>query len=295
MRIAVAATPAIAIPSLEALLQHHEIVAVFTQPDKPYGRGQHLRESDVGQWARTKKLPVYKELNHPDILSSVDLVVTVAYGVLVREELLQLPRYGFINLHYSLLPRWRGAAPVQRALLAGDEETGISIFKLDQGMDTGPIYIQRKISISRMWTASQLFDELNSLGSRALLDALDLIADGVAPSEQEGIATLAPKIEKSEFHLDFLHSAFSVHNRVRALFPHSYFLIQGQRIKVLASREGVRDEATAASVVGLNPLSIACGDGRTLVIERVLPEGKREMASEEWIRGARLEIGALVG
>ena len=295
MRIAVAATPAIAIPSLEALMQRHEIVAVFTQPDKPYGRGQRLRQSDVGTWAQSKGLPVFKELTHPEILSAVDLVITVAYGVLVRDELLKLPRHGFINLHYSLLPRWRGAAPVQRALLAGDSETGVTIFKLDQGMDTGPIYIQRRLAIAPTWNSAELFDELNVLGSSALLDALDEIEQGRVPREQEGAATLAPKIDKSEFHLDFYRPALEVHNRIRALFPHSYFLVQGERVKALTSREGEGCQAPAGSVIEQDPLTIACGDGRALIIERVVPEGKREMASGDWLRGARLEIGALVG
>ena len=292
MRIAVAATPALSIPALETLHRDHEISFVLTQPDRPSGRGRSLRESEVAQWAHTQGLPVFKDLHSCHLLPTVDLVVTVAYGVLIPKDVLRLPKHGFINLHYSLLPRWRGAAPVQRALMAGDKKTGVTVFQLDAGMDTGPIYVQQEIEIDEQWRAQELFVALNEIGAESILKAIELIEDGTSPVVQEGESCLAPKIAKSEFHINFSQEAEELRNLVRGLFPSAYMTYLSQRIKVLAATRGPAQTGVTGEVSALDPLTVSCGNGSSLIIERVLPEGKREMSAAEWVRGSRLDIGA---
>ena len=291
MRIAVAATPALSIPALETLHRNHEISFVLTQPDRPSGRGRTLRESEVAQWAHSKGLQIFKDIHSCNLLSTVNLVVTVAYGVLIPERLLRLPRHGFINLHYSLLPLWRGAAPVQRALMAGDKKTGVTVFQLDAGMDTGPIYVQEEIAIDDEWRAQELFDALNEIGGKSLLDAIEQITAGKSPKAQQGEGSLAPKIAKSEFHIDFSQEAQKVRNLVRALSPFAYTTYRSQRVKVLSASAGLAQVGATGEVLSLEPLTVACGKGSSIIIEQVLPEGKRAMSAAEWIRGSRLQTG----
>ena len=295
MRIAVAATPALTLPILETLYSQHEILFVLTQPDRPAGRGRAMRESDVAQWAHTKNLPVYKELASCERIHDVELVITIAYGVLIPSSILALPRYGFINLHYSLLPKFRGAAPVQRSLMAGDTESGVTVFQLDRGMDTGPIFVQRRVEIEDWWNCDDLFAVLSRIGSEALLETLDQVQSGEQPHPQEGAPSLAPKIAKSELHINFSHSSTVIRNHIRGLFPDAYMEYGTQRIKVLSGLIGPSCTAVPGSVVSLDPLTIACGEGTSLTIDRVLPEGKRAMSAAEWLRGARIESGSSFG
>lgn len=295
MRIGIAATPAIAIPALERLSEKHAIEFLLTQPDKPFGRGQSLRESDVAQWAHSKAIPVFKELSEEVPLSSVDLVVVIAYGKIISQKFLEVPRFGFINLHYSLLPRWRGAAPVQRSLMAGDKSSGVTVFRLDQGMDTGPIFTVRQTPIDDGWSASELFERLNSLGSDALLEALSKIESGEEPHAQKGEPTYAPKIAKEEYQIQFSDDARKVRDQIRGLYPNAFFTYGGQRIKVTKAHDIEGVSAEPGAMCSLDPFTIACAGQSALVIDRIIPEGKREMSSAEWIRGARIEIGEIGG
>lgn len=295
MRIAVAATPSLAIPSLEALYHKHDIAFVITQPDRPTGRGRNVQQSDVAAWAITKGLPVYKNLSECTLLSEVDCVITIAFGVIIPKEILARPRFGFLNLHYSLLPRWRGAAPVQRALMAGDKKTGVTVFQLEAGMDTGPIFVSREMIIEENWNAEDLFTRLNEIGSQALLDAIDLVESGFQPKAQNGQPTLAPKIAKEEFLLNFALPSQRLRAVIRGLYPSSYTFFDGKRVKVLAAENGPAVHGRAGEVMGADPLIVACGDGSSLILQRVIPEGKREMATQDWVRGTRIEPGAFFG
>ena len=176
MRLAVAASPEVAIPTLEALLgSSHELVSVISQPDRPAGRGKVLTPTPVSEWALAHQLPLLRPDSKEEIAAAVedvDCVVTIGYGVLLPESILSIPRYGFLNLHFSLLPRWRGAAPVQRAIEAGDAVTGVTVFQLDAGMDTGPIYVQESYPISAETTAGELLDELSKFGPKLIAETL---------------------------------------------------------------------------------------------------------------------------
>jgi len=291
MRIAIAATPSIAIPAIERLTKFHEIAFLLTQPDKPFGRGQEVHESDVAQWGRRHGLKVFKSLEECADLASVDLVITIAYGVLIPESYLAQPRHGFVNLHYSLLPRWRGAAPVQRALLAGDEQTGVTVFQLEKGMDTGPIYVQHKIAIDPEWNSHQLFERLNELGGQALLETIEVIAQGGVPVAQHGSPTYAPKIGKDEFRLNFSRTAEELGNQIRALYPSTFCFYGEKRFKILQASSSVASGCSPGDVVATSPLTIGCGEGTALICEVVQPEGKRAMSAQDWVRGAKIEIG----
>ena len=298
MRIAIAATPAIAIPALESLSRQHHIIFVVTQSDKAQGRGRQILPSEVAQWASQRSIEVLKPerfIELEDRLVEVDLVITIAYGQIIPERVLNVPRYGFINLHYSLLPQWRGAAPVQRALMAGDKKSGVTVFALDKGMDTGPIYVQKEVVIAREWRSKELFEELNRVGVIALQECVEKIESGATPYVQVGEPSFAPKIEKSENHLALEKPASTLFNEIRGLYPNAYFNFKESRIKVTTAHEGSSSIGKCGEVIELQPLRIVCGENSSLIITSVIPEGKREMSSEEWLRGARLTIGEIFG
>ena len=298
MRLAVAATPEVALPTLNALLKtSHDIAFIITQPDRPAGRGQELRESAVSDWARNHSIRVIKpahaqELN--GVLADIDLVITIGYGVILPQEILDIPTYGFINLHFSLLPRWRGAAPVQRAIEAGDSITGVSVFQLDAGMDTGPIYTAREIALDPQWTSADLFEVLAELGVPALLDTLQDIANEVLPTpqNQEG-ATRAHKISKAEANINWRQPAQTIIRTINAFTPTpgAWTTLKDSPIKI----SGVSTNSESR----LAPGEIALVQGELLVgtldksiaIAYLRPAGKREMPATAWANGARLTLG----
>jgi methionyl-tRNA formyltransferase len=202
MRIGVAATPNVAIPTLNWLLESgHELVRVITQPDRPAGRGRELKQSEVALWANQHSIPFVKPANANELLpyvADLDLLLTIAYGVLLPQFILDAPKYGCVNMHFSLLPNYRGAAPVQRALLAGEVRTGVTIFKLDSGMDTGPIYATQTVDIDPAWRSLELLSELSLIGKQLLPQVLQSILSGQSPVAQTGIGTLAKKISKAD-------------------------------------------------------------------------------------------------
>ena len=239
MRIAVAATPEVAIPSLDALLaSKHELLSVITQPDRPSGRGQSLNESSVSRWAKENGVQTHKperDTNPQHLLTHVDLLITIDYGVILPKQVFELPRYGSLNLHFSLLPRWRGAAPVQRAIEAGDLVSGVTVFALDEGMDTGPIYTQNRFALDADITSDELFVELAELGAEALLHTLDLIESGVRPSPQsDHSATRALKLSKEEGLIDWAQSADAISSKVRAFTsqPGTWTNFRGSVLKI---------------------------------------------------------------
>jgi methionyl-tRNA formyltransferase len=211
VRIGVAATPDVAIPTLNWLLQsEHEVVLIITQPDRPAGRGRILKQTVVADWANDHQIPVVKPENPKDLIGRIeelDLVLTIGYGVLLPQNILDLPKYGFLNLHFSLLPAYRGAAPVQRALQNGETVTGVSVFQLDKGMDTGPVFVQQSSTIDPSWRSFELLQHLANLGPDVVNRSLAMIDNGNTPNDQVGEPSIAPKIDKAEAKIDFSKEA----------------------------------------------------------------------------------------
>ncbi len=301
MLIGVAATPDVAIPTLDwLLLSDYTIDLVITQPDRPAGRGRQLTQSVVGQWAHQHSINLVKPEKSSELagkIDDLDLVLTIGYGVLLPENILALPKYGFLNLHFSLLPAYRGAAPAQRALHNGETTTGVTVFKLDKGMDTGPIYSQKSIAIDPAWRSFELLRELSLLGPAAVADAINQIEKGLEPIAQAGEASIAPKITKAEAKIDFHSNATAVVNSIKAFTyePGAWTIWKDEPFKVTA--------AVVSTHTGCKPGEILNKDGALLVgtkdfcieILTVTPAGKKEMNAIDWVRGARLVGGEYFG
>ena len=294
MRIAVAATPAVAIPTLNALLQsEHELIYVITRPDAPAGRGQAMQSSPVAQWGELNGVKVLKPdstTSLGEVVMDLDLVITIGYGTLIPLSVLQIPRYGFINLHFSLLPRWRGAAPVQRAIEAGDGVTGVTVFALDAGMDTGAVYACAQIALDPDATSAQLFEVLAELGIAPVLETLELIASGQAPVAQsnEG-ATRAYKLSKEEGKISWSSSADEIKRKINAFNPSpgAWSSFRGQVIKI--NRVISSSEKVPAGALLLANKSIYIGTStQALELIEVTPAGKAAMPATSWANGARI-------
>ena len=301
MRIGVAATPDVAIPTLNWLLQsEHDVCLVITQPDRPAGRGRTLQQSVVADWAEGHQIPVVKPETPQDLVGKIedlDLVLTIGYGVLLPENILSLPKKGFLNLHFSLLPAYRGAAPAQRALHNGETATGVTVFQLDKGMDTGPVFAQDSLNIDPSWRSFELLAELANLGPEVVKRSFEMIESGKSSSQQVGIASNAPKISKTEAKIDFNQHSVSISHTVRAFTyePGAWTLWRGEPFKICATR--ISDQTFGApgniSVIDKS-VFVSTGSG-SLEILRVVPSGKKEMDAIEWARGARLTGGEIFG
>lgn len=301
MRIVFMGTPEFSVTVLDALAKAgHEIVCVYTQPPRPAGRGQTERPSPVQARAEAMGLPVRhpKSLRDPQAQAEfaalgADIAVVVAYGLILPQAVLDAPARGCLNIHASLLPRWRGAAPIQRAIMAGDAETGVCIMQMEAGLDTGPVLLRHAIPIGPEETAGALHDRLAALGARAIVEALARLDDLVAaPQPAEGV-TYAEKIDKAEARLDWTQDAPHIDRKIRGLspFPGAWTTIGGKRVKILRSRLSPGSGAPGTVITGL---TIGCGSGAVDVTE-VQPEGKPRMTAEAYLRGARIAPGALVG
>jgi len=294
VRIAVAATPEVAIPTLDALLaSEHELVCVITRPDAPAGRGRALQATPVANWAQANNVKLYRPETSQllgDLIGDLDLVVTIGYGLLLPLEILEKTKYGFINLHFSLLPRWRGAAPVQRAIEAGDSITGVTVFQLDPGMDTGPIYTSAQIPLSVSTTAHQLFQSLAILGVAPVLQTLELIERGAKPSAQEDAgATRAYKLSKEEGRIDWNSGAEVINRKINAFNPDpgAWSNFRGQVIKINKVR--VSNQSADAGALKTVDKSIYIGTATSaLELLEVTPSGKAQMTATSWANGARL-------
>ena len=301
MRIGVAATPDVAIPTLNWLLESdHEIALIITQPDRPAGRGQLLQQTVVADWAQGHQITLTKPESSQELLGTIedlDLVLTIGYGVLLPESILSLPKHGFLNLHFSLLPAYRGAAPAQRALQNGDLVTGVTVFQLDKGMDTGPIFAQQSINIDPSWRSFELLQHLSHLGPDVVQKSFDMIQNGESSKNQEGLATNAPKISKSEAKIDFTQDSVKIANAIRAFTyePGAWTLWKGESFKICATKvsNGPSGKPGQISVIDKSVV-VATGSG-TLELLRVIPSGKKEMDAIDWARGARLTGGEIFG
>lgn len=296
MRIAFMGTPDFAVPTLDALLAAgHEVVAVYTQPPRRAGRGKALSPSPVQRRAGEAGIEVRTPLTLRDADAQadfaaldLDVAVVAAYGLILPVPILESPKHGCLNVHASLLPRWRGAAPIHRAILAGDEMTGVCIMGMEKGLDTGPVYARRETATDRK-TAGELTAELAGIGGALMVDVLERIGEiAPAPQPEEGV-TYAAKIEKAEAKLDFTADAVQVERQVRAFnpVPGAFFAHEDERIKVLAA-DPSSDSGTAGTVLDAQ-LTIACGSGaiRPTLVQRA---GRAPMTPEELLRGFRIPV-----
>lgn len=281
----------------------HEIAAVYCQPPRPAGRGKKPRATPVQALAEDLHLPV----RHPETLRiaeaqaeftawAADIAVVVAYGLILPQAVLDAPRLGCVNIHASLLPRWRGAAPIHRAIMAGDDETGISIMQMEAGLDTGPVLLTRTLPIGAEDTTAALHDRLSQLGAEAIVAALaDFDSLSPVPQPQEGV-TYAEKIDKAEAAIDWSNDAAEIDRQIRGLspFPGAWTTHSGRRLKFLACRRAQArpDGAAAGSVI--DGLTIACGTG-AIEITELQPEGKPRMAAADFLRGTDLPAGTILG
>jgi methionyl-tRNA formyltransferase len=309
MRVVFMGSPAFAVPSLQALAEAHQVVGVVTQPDRPAGRGRALTSPAVKEAARSLGIPAIQpeRLRTPDATRSVsewapDVIIVAAYGQILRNEILSLPRHGCLNVHASLLPRWRGAAPIQAALRAGDPVTGITIMKMDAGMDTGGILAQAPLPVEAADTGASLTARLAPLGASLLLDTLAgyLRGDLIPAPQDESRATPAPLLKKEDGRLDFSMTAAELERQVRAYdpWPGTFLEWDGRRLAVL--RAGVSDASEAAigavTQRGAYP-AIGTAHG-LLVLERVRPAGRQPVSGDAFLRGtpafanARVKLGA---
>ncbi len=314
LRVAFAGTPAFAVPPLRALQAQHKVVGVLTQPDRPAGRGRELAASPVKQVALELGLPVLQPArlrgDQPLLDATLaqlsawrpDVMVVVAYGLILPREVLQLPRLGCLNIHASLLPRWRGAAPIQRAILAGDAATGVCIMQMDEGLDTGAVLASQSIAIGSETTSAQLHDQLAGLGAQQILLALAQLEAGTSravPQPPAGVS-YAQKLAKAESAIDWRRGAAEIDRQIRAFNPGLRRRpdLDNETVKLLRSRfvagSGVMS-AAPGTLLGLNggALEVACGDGVLQVLE-LQRAGRKPVAARDFFNGLRLAPAAAV-
>ncbi len=294
-------TPDFSVPVLDALVAaDYEIAAVYSQPPRPAGRGKKDRPSPVHRRAVELDIPVHTPLNFKAtedvrIFTShnADVAIVVAYGLILPQQILDTPNLGCINIHASLLPRWRGAAPIQRAIMAGDPETGVCLMQMEKGLDTGPVYARAATPITLSDTYATLHDKLSDIGSKLLVDTLPNIADlSPQPQPVEGI-TYATKIDKSEARIDWHQPAIVVDQQIRGLspFPGAWFEIDGNRIKVLDSR--LAEESGPPGQIVDAKLRVACGE-HSVDLLRLQRAGKSAQDVETFLRGYPLKPGTVI-
>jgi methionyl-tRNA formyltransferase len=290
-------SPDFAVPALKALAGVYPLAGVITQPDRPAGRGLALVPPPVKLAAQALGLPVFQpeKLRAAEAFSrlrawSPDLIVVAAFGQILRPEVLDLPAYGCVNVHASLLPRWRGAAPIQAAILAGDAETGITLMKMDPGVDSGPTLDQRALPIGPQDTAGDLFERLALLGAQLLLETLPGYLDGKVPSrpQENELATYAPMLKKEDGLLDFIRPAGELARRVRAFhpWPGTRMSWRGGELKVQRARPETGKAAPGERLVRQGWPAVGTADG-LLVLEEVQPAGKKSMPGKDFLAGAR--------
>ena len=299
MKLVFMGTPNFSVPALKALAQsNHQICAVYSQPPRPAGRGKKLRLSDVHKEALDLGLTIHNPTSFKSDKDrtifrklKADIAIVVAYGLILPNQILSAPKFGCLNIHASLLPRWRGAAPIQRAIMEGDDETGVCIMKMEEGLDTGPVLSSRKIQIKENDNAKILSERLSLVGSKLIVEVLDALSEFKAYSQSAAGVTYARKIEKSETKIDWSLPAKTINRKIRALspFPGAWTEINGERIKLLASK--VINKENEPGMILDKGFSIACGQKAVEITEAQRP-GKSAQKSDVFLRGFRLQKGS---
>jgi methionyl-tRNA formyltransferase len=304
--VAFAGTPDFAVPALSGLLgSRHQLVGVLTQPDRPKGRGRQLAASPVKLAAQAGGLPISqpitlkKEADRADLAGWLpDVLVVVAYGLILPRAALDIPRLGCVNIHASLLPRWRGAAPIQRAILAGDALSGVTIMRMDVGLDTGPMYLQRPIKLAPDETGGSLHDRLAAEGGSALLEVLDDLASETArstPQPEDGV-TYAAKIDKAEALIDWRRGAVEIERQVRAFkpWPIAETRLEGEQLRIYGARAHLTDDSSLSALepgkiteIRDDAIVVACGAG-TLALTELQRPGRRPVSARDFANGLAL-------
>jgi methionyl-tRNA formyltransferase len=307
MKIIFAGTPEFAVPALKSLIDEgHQVAMVLTQPDRPSGRGMKLKASPVKQLAVSHNIPVFQPEALKDTTvqariaeEQADVMIVAAYGLIIPTSVLNMPRYGCYNIHASLLPRWRGAAPIQRAILAGDQETGVTIMEVVPALDAGAMVSCGVLPISERDTGQSLHDGLSTLGAKLMVDAMrKLEQDGILPAkpQDESLVTYAHKLEKSEAVIDWQRSAIELSRQVRAFnpFPVAHTILNGEVCRIWMATN-VSGSGRPGEIVDINDaIYVACGDGLLRIEELQMPGGKR-MAARDFLAGRQLTPGQRLG
>lgn len=310
MKIVFMGTPDFAVPCLRNLAEsEYEIAAVFTQPDKPKGRGYKMIPTPVKSASLEYDIPVYQPLslrkgddasNALEMLREInpDLIVVVAYGQILPKEILELPKYGCINIHASLLPSYRGAAPIQWSVINGEKVTGVTSMLMAEGLDTGDMLLKRETEIGENETASSLHDRLSIIGAELLIDTIKGIEEGsIIPEVQDdSLSSYASRITKDMSELDFSKSAKELHNIIRGIT--GFTTLDGKRLKVYDSRITKISNADIfenGTVTDTNEFIVKCGDGMGLKFYEIQPEGKKRMKTEDYLRGKKIDPGTILG
>ncbi|NNU16130.1 methionyl-tRNA formyltransferase [Parvularcula sp. ZS-1/3] len=308
MRIVFMGTPEFAVPALSELVAAgHEIAAVYTQPPRPRGRGHKLRPSPVGALAEEYGLEVrtpttMKAPSEAAALAELkpDVAIVVAYGQILPQAVLDVPEHGCLNLHGSLLPRWRGAAPIQRAIMAGDKVTGVQVMRMEAGLDTGPVLLSETVPIADDETYQSLHDKLAPVGAGLLPRALAALERGGLQEtvQSEDGVTYAKKITADEARIDWTQPASVIDPQIRGLspFPGAFAQVAGDRVKLLMSAQGTSTEKTPGTVLSADEhgLSVACGEGTSLLVTRLQRAGKAAQNAEEFFRGFSIDPGTVL-
>ena len=304
MRIVFAGTPEFGLPCLESLYNsQHQIIAIYTQPDRPAGRGQKIQESAVKIWAQEHQIPIYQPLNFkpPEVIADLealapDLMVVIAYGLILPKNVLAIPRLGCINVHASILPRWRGAAPIQHAILAGDAETGITIMQMDVGMDTGAAFTIRTCAIAAEDTTLQLHHNLSVLASEPLLSTLDKLIAGTSKSipQQHEQATYAPKIHKQDAAINWHQSAINIDRKIRAYYPWTIAFTQSPTMTVRIHKATLMTQHCTqipGTIIAMNSQGMLVATGKdAILVETIQCPGGRPITIADYMNTQRQDL-----
>ncbi|MDA9817066.1 methionyl-tRNA formyltransferase [Alphaproteobacteria bacterium] len=308
MNIIFMGTPDFAVPSLKLLANNHNILCAFSQPARPNGRGMKIKDSPVEKAAKDLNIQTLtpSSLKNDDVFSNFkelnpDIVVVVAYGLILPEKYLKIPKFGCINGHASLLPRWRGAAPIQRAIEAGDKKTGSCIMLMEKGMDTGPVILSRSIDICQSDNAQRIHDKLSNITAEILIDAIKGYTIGnIEPVPQKEIGIkYANKIEKTEAEIDWEEGSKEIYNKIRAFdpFPGTFTFLHNNLIKIVSSRLGNNThESEPGTIIEVGKkIIVACGKKTTLEIVSLQKPGKKIISTIEFLNGTKIMIGEKFG
>ena len=304
MNVVFMGTPDFAVPSLKAIAKHHNVLAVFTQPDKPVGRKMVMTPPDVKVCAQELSIPVYqpvklREGDNDKIIRELnpDVIVVVAYGQILPENILNIPKYGCINVHGSLLPKYRGAAPIQWSVLNGDTVTGVTTMYMEKGLDTGDILLKEEYEIGINETAGEVFDNLAMLGGELIIKTLEYAQKGMLKpvKQDDSLSSYAKMLDKSMCKIDFSKTNKEVHNKVRGLcpWPVASTVFNGKVLKIFETRLA-DGKGKPGEVICTNPLTVACGEG-AVVVNSVQLQGKKRMDSNAFLQGHKISIGTIIG